>query len=371
MEELWEGDGAARVLEAMDAAVVILDHAWRYRYVNDRASRLMGITAKELMGRTLGETFPEMTSPQNERVIRQVIEEGVRCSFEVHIKVSGVWLLVDAHPVDRGMALHCTDISRYKHREMLVLGVNQEMERLMVERTNELSSALNKARALSEERSRFLAMAAHELRSPLTTVLSSLSLMERYRTANDPAKEEQHRTRIHTMVSRMMDMLNDMIYLEYAERIGDRSDPERIDLHEFFSEVVTGLDGIQKPGQHIVLEHDGNLEMHQDRRMLKMVLTNLLKNAIKYSEEDIQVHTNVKDDEAVIEVIDAGIGIPSEDRKHLFERFFRANNARELPGTGLGLSIAKRYTDRMQGTIDVASEEGKGSTFTLRLPAGG
>lgn len=368
MSDGSEAVGLMQILGYTGDALIVLDRTFRLTQVNEHAVRLLGRSSADLIGRTPWECSPDTIGGQLEHTCLQVLKDGAPHSLEVHHPASKKWFRAHVFPTGDGLAVQCTDISAHKEHEAMLLHILEELHGQMRTRTAELTSALRKTQALVEDRSRFLAMAAHELRTPLTTVLSSLALMERYRTANDPSKEEHHRLRIYTMVTRMMDLLNDMIYLEYAEQTGDRSDPERIDLHEFFTEVVSGLDGIQKPGQYIVLEHNGGTEVRQDRKMLKMVMQNLLNNAIKYSDDTIQVHTKVQDDEAVIEVIDAGIGIPSEDRKHLFERFFRASNARELPGTGLGLSIAKRYTDRMHGTIDVASVQGEGSTFTVRVP---
>ena len=125
-----------------------------------------------------------------------------------------------------------------------------------------------------------------------------------------------------------------------------------------------------KPGQVIEYTHTGKEEVCLDAGFINHILNNLLSNAVKYSQEDTEIifETCVKETTTILKVKDHGIGILSEDQKHLFERFFRASNTGNIKGTGLGLHIVKRYIDLMQGTIVLESEVSKGTQFTVTIP---
>jgi signal transduction histidine kinase len=122
-----------------------------------------------------------------------------------------------------------------------------------------------------------------------------------------------------------------------------------------------------KGQQAIMYEHKGKTDVHLDKKILKHILFNLISNAIKFSPEDkkIKVKTNITKNLLELQVSDEGIGIPKEDQKHLFERFFRGRNATNIQGTGLGLNIVGKYAELMNGTIDFKSAENKGTTFIL------
>jgi two-component system sensor kinase FixL len=147
--------------------------------------------------------------------------------------------------------------------------------------------------------------------------------------------------------------------------------PVEFSFTEFKEEIVDQAHGLLKKGQK--LDHIDELETEHlclDKQLLKNIMLNLLSNAIKYSEEGdtIFCRSYLENDDLVIEVKDEGIGIPKEEQKHLFTRFFRAKNVENIKGTGLGLNIVRNYVELMDGKINFTSEEGKGSTFIVTIP---
>jgi len=239
----------------------------------------------------------------------------------------------------------------------------------------ELSEALETEKELGELKSRFVTMASHEFRTPLSTILSSAYLLEKYGAGDgDAEKKEKHIQRIKSAVSGMKSILEDFLSLGKLEEGSIKANLVTLSAEECFSEIqdtIHEMEQALKPGQQIRFQHSGNNKIALDRNFLKYILMNLISNAIKFSKENaiVEVLAASNAQELVIAIKDNGIGISEEDKQHLFERFFRAKNAVNIQGTGLGLHIVIKYLALMNGTIDFESELGKGSTFIIHIPA--
>ncbi len=263
---------------------------------------------------------------------------------------------------------------RAKEEELRQLNIG--LEQKVKERTTELASAheelksiLAKERELSELKSRFVSMASHEFKTPLTSILSSASLIERYTSTEHQAKRKKHIDRIKSAVDNLTNILNDFLSLEKIESGSVHRNNARIELMECVREIVDDMAPVLRPQQSINFQFEGCPKVKLDKHLLKNVLINLLSNAIKYSPngEDVDLRIEVRD-RIKIEVEDHGIGIPEADKVHMFQRFFRAGNATNIQGTGLGLTIVKRYLDLMGGSIDFRSELEKGTVFEVYIP---
>jgi signal transduction histidine kinase len=230
---------------------------------------------------------------------------------------------------------------------------------------------LEKERELNELKSKFVSIASHEFRTPLSSVLSSASLIQQYKNKGDLDKVDKHVSRIKSSVNHLTLILNDFLSLGKLEEGKVEVNKERINLESFMSEISEEVQSFLKEGQQIKIHcEEGTNEIHSDMSILRNILFNLISNASKYSEPNKKIFVSCsKNKSAVIfSIRDEGIGIPKEDHKYLFDRFFRASNAGTIQGTGLGLNIVKRYTDLLKGTITFASEFGKGSTFIVMIP---
>jgi len=219
---------------------------------------------------------------------------------------------------------------------------------------------------LNKLKSNFVSLASHEFRTPLTAVLSSASLIERYSVGANQEKIAKHITRIKAAVNLLTSILNEFLSLSKIEE--GKLDPkvEMINLRETVEASCQNLMTFAKPEQKIIYTHSGEERIYSDPVLLGNIVNNLLSNAIKYSGENAEIHvtSNVNSD-VHLSVKDSGIGISRQDQEHLFERFFRASNAGNIPGTGLGLHIMKHYVDLLNGEIDVKSEPGAGSEFKI------
>jgi PAS domain S-box-containing protein len=272
---------------------------------------------------------------------------------------------------------------RFNYQES-IKKLNTELEIRVKERTEELAEAINRLaeskrevmqalereRELNELKSRFITTASHEFRTPLGTILSSVSLIARYQNKEDQEKREKHVERIKSAVNNLTEILNDFLSLEKLEEGIIRNNPKTIHIEKFIKDIIEEMRALLKSGQDIHYQHIGDFEIEIDSQLLKNVLINLISNAIKYSPEnkEIWVNSEVANGNIKIDVIDQGIGIPDQDKPHLFERFFRANNVSNIQGTGLGLNIVKKYIELMNGEISFKSQCGKGTTFTVIIP---
>ncbi|HVM89073.1 MAG TPA: PAS domain-containing sensor histidine kinase [Puia sp.] len=293
------------------------------------------------------------------------------------------------------------DISVRKRNEALVLQQKSELERVTIEikklnaelelkvdyRTrmlretlselekskDELNEALEKEKELNELKSRFVTTASHEFRTPLSTILSSSFLLEKYNEVNEPAKRTKHIERIKSAVADMKSILEDFLSLGKLEEGIVKVHLQEYTAAEIFAEVtaiVADLKLMQKHGQQINFNHIGNGCLILDKQLFRHIVANLVQNAIKFSSEsgEININAELMDAGLTISIKDNGIGISEEDQEHLFQRFFRAKNALNIQGTGLGLHIVLKYLELMNGNIALKSTLNEGSTFTFFIP---
>lgn len=238
---------------------------------------------------------------------------------------------------------------------------------------NSLQVALEKEKQLGDLKSRFVTMASHEFRTPLSTILSSVSLIDKYTSAEDLEKREKHVKRIKSAVGNMKDILEDFLSLGKMEEGKIQLNPELLtpaELRDELEAVIQEMQRLTKPSQQITHTFTVTEDCNVDRKMLRHIMTNLISNAIKFSPEgsSVDVSCENKKNELAFTIQDTGIGISEADQKHLFERFFRAENASNIQGTGLGLHIISRYLDLVNGHIELASKLNKGSTFIVHIP---
>ena len=270
----------------------------------------------------------------------------------------------------KGYIGSCTDI--HSRRTL-----NIKLERLVKERTLELMESLEKEKSLNEAKSRFVSMASHEFRTPLSSILSSVFLVEKYTDLieNDNEIEyienrEKHISRIKKSINHLTEILNDFLSLDKLDQGKIEAKREEFNLKLFSEEIIEEVKSILKFGQTITHEFSGELIIFQDKKILKNIYLNLISNAIKYSQEGKKIILNVEvtKKKVQIKIEDEGIGIPKEDQNNLFTKFFRAGNALNIEGTGLGLNIVKRYVELIGGSINFNSQEEIGTTFIVQFP---
>lgn len=283
-----------------------------------------------------------------------------------------------------------SDISLRKKAERSLKLLNEELEHKIEERTQALTStvtrlaklneeiqekdrdlmlALEKEKELGELKSRFVSMASHEFRTPLSTVLSSVYLISKYTESNDNYKREKHIQRIVSSVNMLTDILNDFLSVGKIEEGKIQVRYTTFDLPEYMESIIQEVGGLFKKEQQIFYRHNGPTSTILDQSLLKHIIMNLLSNAVKFSGEKalIKISSERNGQTLTLTIKDNGLGISGNDQQHLFERFFRGANVVNIQGTGLGLHIVAKYAELMNGNITCESTINEGTTFILNF----
>ena len=338
-------------------------------FYEDPKNRVMG-HGRDLRGEKKGgETFPVEVSlstymQKNHRyVIAFIVDITPRKENEKSIEQHQKKL---EKVTDEMRRLNAELEAKVEERTVILKEALQRLEQSQ----KELSEALDKERELNEIKGRFVSMASHEFRTPLSTVLSSASLLSKYTSSEDQDKRSRHVEKIKASVKHLNDLLEDFLSLGKLDEGKIGTVFHEFNLRELIKDTCDEIKGLAKTGQQFVYEHQGNEVIENDKKLIKNILINLITNAIKFSDinKNISVRSEVKDNTTVISVKDEGIGISKDDQEHLFSSFFRGKNAINIQGTGLGLHIVKRYLDLLGGDVCLKSELGKGTTVTFTIP---
>jgi PAS domain S-box-containing protein len=240
-------------------------------------------------------------------------------------------------------------------------------ERLLIIQ-DEIKSALEKEKELNDLKSKFISIASHEFRTPLSTILSSTNLIQRYLTPEVLEKTDKHINRIKSSVRNLTQILEDFLSLSKLEEGKFDKEKKELDIVDLLNNCIEEVNVFAKKDQKFIFDHKIKTAIIvSNAQSLRNVFINLLSNAIKYSFEGSNIYVQLwqEGDIFYASVRDEGIGIPKDQKEYLFQRFFRADNAINIQGTGLGLFIVRKYLDNLDGTIDFESEEGKGTKFTV------
>ena len=361
--------------------VAITDQKGTIKYVNENFCRISQYSKEELLGqdhRIINSKFHEKTFFRNLWV---TIANGNIWRGEIKNRAkdgSYYWVDTTIVPFLNGdgkpyqyLAVR-TDITPRKLAEEEVLRVNENLERKVTERTLQLTEALEREKELSDMKSRFVSLASHEFRTPLSAILSSISLIEHYISAGENDKSKKHIERAKSSVHHLTAILDDFLSLDKLEQGKVNVQNSHFKVIELLEDAITETSGMfRKKNQLIHLRCTDDLELYQDKKILKNILLNLLSNASKYSTEEktIDIKAERAGGHVCITIKDEGMGIPAEAQKELFSKFFRAKNVSNIQGTGLGLHIVAKYVELIRGTIHFTSKENAGSTFIICLPA--
>lgn len=381
------------LFEHATEGIIISDKSGTIIKANPSSERLFGYETGELIGKIIEDLIPQRFSGQHvhhrNSYNKNPHARSMGKNFDLYAKKKDdtefpveISLSYYKQDQDTFVIAFIIDITERKQHEANILKLNQGLEKKVTERTKvlhealielerskeQLSLALSNEKKLNDMKSRFVTMASHEFRTPLSTILSSISLVNTYNGGDE--RIHKHVQRIKSAVTNMTLILNDFLSAEKLEEGKVITRKETINLNTLASEILNEIKGIQKKGQIIQYTHEGLAEAYTDKQMTRNILLNLLSNAIKFSPEGkpIRLYIFVSEETITIEVEDQGIGIPEEERQHLFERFFRAKNVTNIQGTGLGLNIVAKYLETMNGVITCKSEINKGTTFSIAIP---
>lgn len=387
----------AKLLEAIIHSaidgIITIDHRGIVESINPAALELFGYATEDVIGNNVSMLMPEPDHSRHDSYIHNYLSTGVKHIIGIGREVRGKrkdgttfpfrLAVNEVNYKDRKIFtgfIH--DLSKQKDAEEKLKEYTAELEKKVSERTKDLikligqleeakedvSLSLEKEKDLNQLKSRFVSMASHEFRTPLSSVQLSASLIDKYLDKQDFDNIKKHTSKIRNSVQLLTNILNDFLSLERLEAGKVNVVQEEVNLIKLAEDITEEMQLLAKQNQHIVYQHTGSVGVFTiDANLLKNSIINLISNAIKYSGENtfIEFNSEIDCNRCIITVRDNGIGIPDEEQKHLFEPFFRANNTGNIPGTGLGLNIVKRYVHLMNGEVNCISNLGEGTTVTL------
>lgn len=400
-----------QIFQSSVEAIIMVDREGKILLANPVSERMFGYQADGLVGKAIEDLLPEHLrsrhvayrqsfnahpEPRPMGMGRDLVARR-KDGSEFPVSVSLSYTKIDDELMVMAFISDMTERKRaeeaLKRSEEQLLVYASELEKKVQSRTEDLNTtikaleneirvrkkaeedahkALGRERELNELKSKFVSIASHEFRTPLSTVLSSASLIDQYNARLEKDKVSKHVQRIKSSVNHLTSILNDFLSLGKLEEGKIDVISEKLVIADFLKEVEEEITSTLKTGQHLIIHCEGSIEtVSTDVRILRNIMFNLISNASKYSDQGkpIQVSCNKEGNTVIFSIRDEGIGIPQEDQKHMFDRFFRASNAGNVQGTGLGLNIVKRYVELLGGRISFVSEYRKGSIFTIRIPS--
>src|SRR5450631_1247121 len=341
----------------------------REGFYQDPKNRVMGHNRDLLAGKKNGETFPVEVSlstyVQNDE--RYVIAFIIDITKRKEIERNMIRQQQELEKVTDDMRMLNADLEvKVEERTIILKEALQRLE----ESQYELNQALDKERQLNEIKSRFVSMASHEFRTPLSTVLSSASLIDKYTSSMEQEKRSKHVEKIKNSVKHLNILLEDFLSLGKLDEGKIGIHRHEFNLEELIRDTIEEISTTLKTGQIINYDNTCQNLITSDKNLIRNILFNLFSNAIKFSEESRTIHvvSRMKDYSTIVSIKDEGVGISEEDKEHLFTSFFRGRNAVNIQGTGLGLHIVKRYVDLLGGSIKLESTLGKGTEITFSIP---
>lgn len=373
--------------------IITIDARGIIESINPSGCALFGYSPNDVIGNNISMLMPEPDRSQHDQYINRyqktrephIIGKGREVNgkrkdgslFPFRLAVSEVEY--EGRIIYNGF-IH--DLSREKDAEHQLVEYTNKLEQLVEDRTlklqslinqledakEEVSQSLEKEKELNQLKSRFVSMASHEFRTPLSSIQLSASLIDKYALEYNNSNIAKHVNKIKISIGNLTTILNDFLSLERLE--AGVINPQFIatNIVKFSEDITEEMQMVAKQNQNIIYQHTGTHSLIEtDAGLLKNAIINLISNAIKYSGENtfIEFNTEINTEYCLITIKDNGIGIPLSEQKHLFQPFFRAHNTGNIPGTGLGLNIVDRYVKLLNGKVEFESSERNGTKFTL------
>ncbi len=351
-------------------------------YFKDRRSRFLlvsagwiaayapGRAAQELIGKTDFDIFSDQHAVAAYEDEQQIIRTGQPIVGKVELETYGgrpdAWVSTTKMPLrdDRGEIIGTFGISRDVTAQV-------QAENALTRQAWQLSTQNERLRELDGLKDDFLGLVSHELRTPLTSIIGYARLLRDERTSN--LNTDQFAEVIQKNAQRLLRLVEDLLFLSQNQPGEVAVELRSADLADIAASAVEEMRP-EAQRKHIDLAFSATdvPRIAVDLARIAQLLGNLISNAVKFTPDGgkVEVSLGMDGEQAVLAVADTGVGIPAADRERIFERFFRTEIAERevIPGTGLGLAIAKDIVEAHHGTIAVDSNEGHGSTFTIRLP---
>ncbi len=405
------------IVETAIDGIFLIDTEGTILMVNPAASKLFGYDRDEVIGKNITLLMPSPHRELHHTYVHNYLNTGIKKIIGIGREIEGMRnngtlfparlavseIILNNRHFFTGIIHDLTDV---KTAERQLIHLNQELEELVIERTAELQDAVNRMldtnqllnqaivkhkasesalmriqeelkKSLEKEqelgilKSRFMSMASHEFKTPLSSILSSAALISRYESPDQAIARARHVEKIKSSVTHLNNILTDFLSVNRLEEGIFEPLISRFSMDALLTDLKSEMEGLLKKGQKLLFQENAHpMELMSDKSMLRNILYNLLSNAIKYSDENktITCYVVPVGNNFSIEIKDEGMGIPQDDQKYIGSRFFRASNAMNVQGTGLGLNIVNSYLNLLNGSLYFTSQPGLGTTFTITIP---
>lgn len=370
-----ESDVFRILSEAVSEGIIVVNKSQKIVATNGATNKMFGYPEGALIGKPLNTLIPKEYRQSHPELFKQFMKNSGKRKMGEGRDLYGVKKCGTPFPVEVG--LNPFVIYENVYVMALVFDVTasknytEQLEQKVVERTKQLNEALVIEKELNELKTKFLSLVSHEFKTPLSNILTSVTLASKYTEEEQRENREKHHTIIKNKVKYLNNILNDFLSIERLDSGKENYNFSTFPLSKVLDEVIYNAKLFLKEGQKLDYPH--NVEEYTiefEEKTLEIVLSNLVNNAIKYSPENTVVSIKISkgDEKIIFEISDQGIGIPKEEQKFIFERYFRAGNAILTQGTGIGLNIVKTHLENLGGSIRFKSQENIGSTFTIHIP---
>lgn len=367
--------------------------------VNNAYEKITGLNREDVIGRLASEIYKTAQAPYL-HIYAEVAKTGHPKTFETYFDQLDKYFHISCFKPSEGQfATIASDVTDRKKAEKTIYKLNSELESRVLERTEQLNIAIEELRMENEEhmltrmklekakdelenllikekelgmmKTRFISMISHEYRTPLTVILSSSYIIDRYINENKE-KIKNHLNKIQSSVNIMTSLLDDVITIGKSEENRLEVNYERFSIKELTQSIVEEVKVFDSENHKF--EFINNLQSDfilSDKKLLRQATLNLMTNACKFSAADSKITLKLdgKANSICIDVIDEGYGISEDDKIHIFEPFFRKKEyIGSIPGSGLGLAIVKRCVEAIDGDVSFESKIGVGSCFHINIP---
>ncbi len=378
------------IIDNIPDAIYAKDHEAKFILKNRFDAKFMGAKSpEETIGKSDFDYYPEDWAQENYALDMEVIEQGVSIIRQEQCLAppgggKTTWLSTTKVPLKNadgeviGLIGSSRDITERKALEVDLTRHRDHLEKLVAERTAEIErqrqiveDALDRERELNALQRHFVSMVCHEFRTPLSVIDGNAQRVMRRHDRIAPDRLRGSMEKIRLTVSRLTELMETVLSAARLEAGAIAVDPQPCNPVEMIVDVCGTYRDVY-PDYQIMTNLEGlPTTFRMDVKLIRQVVSNLVSNAIKYSPDGsrVWIDGNTDDDQAIrISVRDEGVGIPEAEIEQLFHRFFRASTSTGIAGTGIGLNMASALVEMHGGTIDVTSEEGKGTTFSIYLP---
>jgi PAS domain S-box-containing protein len=358
------------LIEQANAVIFGLDSQEYITDWNEECVRITGLKRNDVLAQHVEEIIADEFKEAFRTYLANVFAKKTIRNFELQFKTNTtapVIILLNATPRINSVGI-VIGILFVGHDITELYQYRLSLEQMVKDKTEKLTRAVEKEKELVSIKNRFVSLASHEFRIPLSNILASVNFV-RKKSRPDPALLEKI-VSIELQVGHMRTLIDDLLTIGKADAHKLQSNQQLFDFVRFINAICEDVIINAQHSHTIVIEtSDPIIEIRSDQKLLRNVFINLLSNAIKFSPGKSSVFVSIKSNagQTEISVTDQGIGIGESDLVKVFEPFNRGSNASEIKGTGLGLSIAKRAVETLGGTISIKSELQKGTVFTITL----